>query len=97
MPAIGIKLVGIGLRSIDPPEWVTGFDVDAHAPDSLYPTGLVDSDVDPAKAMRFDNAADALEFTMQRSTVCPFRPDGEENRPLRAFTVQIEALPEEVQ
>lgn len=97
MPAFGIKLLGLGRMTLDPPEWLTAFDPDAHAPGRPYPTGMVESDADPAKAMRFDSGADALEFTMQQSTVCPFRPDGEANRPLRAFTVEIEALPEEVQ
>lgn len=40
-------------------------------------------------ARRFDDAAAALEFWRQPSTVRPTREDGEPNRPLTAFTVEV--------
>lgn len=41
------------------------------------------------EAMRFDSARDALEYWKTQSQTVPFRPDGEPNRPLTAFTIEI--------
>lgn len=95
-PSYGIKLVGIGRiggRAIDPPEWVVSFDPDDGDPDVAYPTGVVESNVNPAMAIGFATAADAVKYARQQSTRTPLRPDGLPNRPMTVFTVVIEALP----
>jgi hypothetical protein len=44
---------------------------------------------DPDHALRFANAAAAMQYWKRVSTVRPIRPDGKPNRPLTAFTVEI--------
>jgi len=41
------------------------------------------------KAATFPTPADAIEFYRTRSHVVPTRPDGEPNRPLTAYTVEV--------
>lgn len=93
-------MTSFGLKILDGPlagEWVQTFDPDASAYDPpRYPTGSGSSTADPAKALRFDDPGEALEYWHQPSTVVPLRPDGKPNRPLTAFTVTVEELPEEV-
>ena len=40
--------------------------------------------------MRFVSIAEAMEYWRTVSTTVPFRPDGKPNRPLTAYTVEIE-------
>lgn len=47
---------------------------------------------DAAKALRFDSAGAALDFWRQQSVAVPRRYDGKANRPLTAFTVEIEKV-----
>jgi hypothetical protein len=49
---------------------------------------------DPSDAILFESVGKALEFWRQPSTVKPLREDGNPNRPLTAFT--IEMVPVEV-
>lgn len=55
--------------------------------------GEITFTVDPARAMRFDTNAEAYMFWQTVSAVRPLRPDGEPNRPLTAWTVEIGELP----
>ena len=45
-------------------------------------------------ALRFPNAAAAMAFWRRQSVLRPMRPDGEPNRPLTAYTVEIEDVVE---
>lgn len=92
----GIKLLAVGKYGPlwDPVEWLVSFDPDAHAPNALYPTGSVEADPDPARAMRFETFAEATELILTQSTVCPLRPDGERNLPLMAFTTEVVQIPD---
>lgn len=47
---------------------------------------------DPAEAMRFDTALDALDCWRHVSPTRPLRPDDRPNRPLTAFTVEVVEL-----
>jgi hypothetical protein len=84
---IGIKVLGLGSRLLDTPQWVVSYDPDAGRTE--YPTGDLLTDEDPAKAKRFQSKAEAIKFTRQQSKNVPYRPDGYPNRPLTAFTVEI--------
>lgn len=44
---------------------------------------------DRTRAITFDSVGDAFEYWDQQSKTVPMRPDGEPNRPLTAFTVEI--------
>jgi len=44
------------------------------------------------RAIMFDSRREAYEFWRQPSTRMPMRPDGLTNRPLTAFTVEIEGI-----
>lgn len=48
---------------------------------------------DPARARRFDTAGEALKLWRARHPGIPTRPDGEPNRPLTAFHVEIVPAP----
>lgn len=47
-----------------------------------------------ANAMRFAGLAEGLTFWKTTSRGLPFRPDGQPNRPLTAFSVTFEQVPE---
>ena len=72
--------------------WLTEFDPDGG--DLDYPTGSIGWDDDPAKALRFDSATEAMQLWRTVSSRTPTRPDGKPNRPLTAFTVAIKEVPE---
>lgn len=40
-------------------------------------------------AMKFESLSDAFSFWKTQSTTVPLRPDGEPNRPLTAFNVEV--------
>jgi hypothetical protein len=48
---------------------------------------------DPACAMVFLDAPEAWELWRRQSTVAPLRDDGKPNRPLTAYTIEIEPIP----
>lgn len=48
---------------------------------------------DVKKAKRFETFADAMACWKAQSTLVPFRPDGEPNRPMTAYSVTVEKLP----
>ena len=78
-----------GGYALDPPEWVTEYDPNAHGG-----LGASDTSPDPTKALRFPTAREAFAFWRQESTVRPLRDDGLPNRPLTALTVSIEEIPD---
>lgn len=47
---------------------------------------------DPDKALRFDDAKAAMDAVMSSPKSKPVRDDGEPNRPLRAFTINIQTV-----
>jgi len=90
----GIKLLGYGTGELFlKPEWVTRFDPDIHEIGKPFPTGMVESSVDPSKALQFESFAKAHELWVTQSSSVPWRPDGKPNRPMTAFTVEIGPLP----
>jgi hypothetical protein len=77
-------------RNGDPP---TGAWLVAYNPDAHDGRGTAEWSRDPARAMRFVDAAAAFECWVLQSTVRPLRPDGQPNRPLTAYTVSAEPIP----
>jgi len=68
--------------------WIADYDVDAF--DGRGHTALTK---DPAKALRFPTAKAAWDAWSQQSTVHPWRlTDGQPNRPLTSYTVEIAPL-----
>jgi hypothetical protein len=65
--------------------YLVSADVDAHGG-----LGQVAWSRNPAKAKSFASTAEAFEFWRSQSTVRPLREDGKPNRPMTAFSVQIE-------
>lgn len=64
--------------------YVVECDVDAHnGRGSLVGSHNID------EAKRFANMREAMNYWRRVSRVCPFRDDGQPNRPLTAFTVTI--------
>lgn len=64
--------------------YVKAYDVDAYGGRGrLIPTQ------ERASAQPFETPAQAIEFVQRQSTVKPLREDGEPNRPLTAYTVEI--------
>ena len=82
--------LGVGTLGNVPPRpfYLAAFDVDAH--DGRGHTSLT---VYIDHAMRFATAADALAAWERQSAVRPIRPDGKPNRPLSAYTIEIERVP----
>lgn len=73
--------------------YISYYNPDVHAPDSLYPTGHVCLTSNVAEALRFATEEDVRVFVLQQSKVSPLRPDGSPNRPLAAWTLSIERVP----
>lgn len=61
-------------------------------PDALEGFGAAEWTDDVSKALRFDKASQAIEFWRQQSRARPFRHDGQPNRPLTAFSVEVVRL-----
>lgn len=60
--------------------------------DAMEGYGLVEWTDDVAEARRFQSFTAAMDCWRQDSTVRPLRDDGEPNRPLTAFTIEIVPL-----
>lgn len=91
----GIKLLALGSGEMfETPVWLTDYDPDGGDLDLGYPTGMVGSSSDPAEALRFPSALNAIREVQRVSTRTPVRPDGQPNKPLTVFTVEITELPE---
>ena len=74
--------------------WIEQVDFEAHGPGAKYPTGRVSCTADPLQAIKFTSQSEARAFIERQSIVCPHRPDGKPNRPLRALTLAIVDLEE---
>lgn len=72
------------------PSAIDGMYVEAFDHEAFNGRGDLVATPDKAKAMRFANIGEAMDFWKCQSAVKPFRPDGNPNRPLTAFTVSIE-------
>lgn len=57
-----------------------------------YPTGDVIFTRDPQLALKFWSPEAALVYIKRQSKTVPLRPDGEPNRPLTAFSLEVVAL-----
>jgi len=73
-----------GSHSPEAGDYVVEFDHDAYRG-----RGMLKSLPDPRYALRFADKAAAMEFWRRTSALRPIRPDGEPNRPLTAYTVEI--------
>jgi hypothetical protein len=78
---------------LDQDGWLEHYDPDGGDPAVDYPTGTYGVTTDPARALRFANASSALRCWSQTSTRTPVRPDGEPNRPLTKFSVEVQNAP----
>ena len=79
-----IEIVG-GPHQIN--RWIRDFDVDA-----LEGRGSTRFARNPEDALQFDTFFDALKAYRTQSTVTPLRDDGQPNRPLTAYTVEIKEI-----
>lgn len=70
--------------------YLAAYDVD-HRPDgrAVYPCGRAEWTHDLNEALTFDRPGDAFAVWQEQSRLVPYRPDGEPNRPLTAFTVEV--------
>lgn len=84
-----LKLVSLAGTAVDPtcslPGYLSFYDLDAY-------DGRGEARVcsDPIDALKFDTILEALECWRQPSEIRPWRFDGKPNRPLTAYTVEIE-------
>lgn len=69
--------------------WVKSYNVDAY--DGF---GEIVFTKDPTQALSFPDMGAALECYRQQSTLYPLRADGQPNRPMTAYTVEITKLEE---
>ncbi len=67
-----------------PGDFLKAFDVDAHRG-----IGTQEWTSDAVEALAFSTSATALAAWRSQSRVCPLRDDGQPNRPLTAFTIEI--------
>lgn len=66
----------------------------AYDPDAYDGGGYAEWTKVMAQALRFASAGEAMACWRQQSMVRPLRDDGEPNRPLTAYSVTIEPVPE---
>jgi hypothetical protein len=83
MRCVGVAVLGM-------PEFMVGQMLKAHDP-NRYSDGRGWSEWtdDVRFARKFTSAADALDFWRQVSTVRPLRPDGQPNRPLTCYHIEV--------
>ena len=55
--------------------------------------GEVEATTDPRRALHFPDTEWALRYWRRQSRIQPLRPDGLPNRPLTAYTVEVEEAP----
>jgi hypothetical protein len=65
-------------------------------PDANFGRGDDRWTIDVKKAKRFPSFEAASRCWKARSTLVPTRPDGRPNRPMTAYSVSIEQVPDEV-
>lgn len=66
--------------------------VEAYDPEAFDGRGFVDFTDDPARAIHFATQAEAIEFWRQVPKSRPVREDGRPNRPLMAFSVEVQPV-----
>jgi hypothetical protein len=66
--------------------YLKAWDLDAY---DGYPSAWADMTADIAEAHHFPSKLHAMEVWRQQSKRVPYRPDGQPNRPLTAYTVEI--------
>jgi hypothetical protein len=86
---VGIFVLHLAADGVPVNQWVRSSDVNAY-----NGRGDVQLTHDPSKAWRFADAVAAMAYWQRPSTVRPFRPDGKPNRPLTAFSVSVQPLPD---
>lgn len=64
----------------------------SYDPDGNNGFGDIEITIEPSEAMLFEDSGKAMEEWKRVSTVRPLRTDGKPNRPLSAYTVQIESI-----
>lgn len=69
-------------------QYLASYDPDAHAGQ-----GLASWTEAPAQAMQWPTFNEAFRTWRQQSATRPLRDDGKANRPLTAYTVEIERTP----
>lgn len=97
MNTYGIRFVAHAWLGMPPPwrdeihagAWLAHFDLDAR--DGI---GEVTWTMNSEDALAFPTPGVALAAYRSTSKVRPLRDDGQPNRPLTAFTVSVEALPD---
>lgn len=82
-----IKIMGTAFELITRPLYVKSVDHSKPPADSVVLTPY------QKQAKRFPDKAEAFEAWKGVNQVDPVRPDGAPNRPLSAYTVEIEELP----
>ena len=87
---MSVRLKIIGLLGGSPTEFdgkfVKAYDPSYHLPGGEYDGGILEVTDDPDEALQFPYAAAAIECWRKSHGI---RIDGEPNRPLTAFTVEL--------
>lgn len=73
-----------GAPSVESGRYIVRADVNSHGG-----RGWLVTTTDPSKARRFSDQPAAIEYWQRQSTKLPVRMDGQPNRPLTAFTVEV--------
>ena len=91
MMAYGIRCMGFANGSIGAPigQWLESYE-----PEAFNGRGDCAWTADPKRAMRFVRSLDAFATWRQIPINRAVREDGKLNRPLTAFTVSVEPLPQ---
>ncbi len=69
--------------------FLKAFDPEAAGIPGVHPTGEAIFTEHVGEAMRFKSRGAAFDYWRQRSKTCPHRPDGEPNRPLTTFSIEM--------
>ena len=91
--AFVIQLIGpagLAIRTPHDGRYLVECDVDGVEQGNLI--GLIVSTDQLEEAKLFPSVADALLYWKRQSTTIPLRPDGRPNRPLTAYTVEVEPV-----
>ena len=86
-----MRIVGLmgGMRTIHDGQFVQEYDPNRNDESDRPHTVYLTTTLNLLEAKKFDNVAAALEFWKLTDERCPLRPDGEPNRPLTAFSVEV--------
>jgi hypothetical protein len=88
MGAYRMVIVELGGRTFPPGTYLERFDHEANGG-----LGFGAFTTDPAKALRFVDFAEAMQFWNKVPLSRPLRPDGKPNKPLSATSIAIEPVP----